>query len=78
MWVAGQQGCEVTPPEIPSETQLCQLERRLRAHGIHWLRQPRWGQLKHDLALVDVRLAVERSVKELPALTAEGWMAENG
>lgn len=77
LWIAGQEGCDVQPPEIPSETQLRQLERQLRRQGIRWLREPRWSQLKHDLAVVDVRLAVERSAQALPALALESWIPES-
>jgi hypothetical protein len=52
------------------------LERQLRQQGVRWLRQPHWSRQRHDLAVVDMRLAVERSVKELPGLVLEPWVTE--
>ena len=37
------------------------MARNLRAQGFRWLREPRWMQLAHDLAVVDCRLAIERA-----------------
>jgi len=40
------------------------------------LREPRWNQLHHDLAVVDFRLAVEKSAQEIPELDIEKWVPE--
>jgi hypothetical protein len=53
------------------------LARNLRDQGIHWLRDPRWIQLAHDLAVVDFRFAVERAVEEVAGLGLETWMHES-
>lgn len=77
LWLAGERGTPVEQPKTINESQLRVLERRLREGEINWLREPRWSQLKHDLAIVDVRLAVEKAVKELPVLTLETWIPES-
>lgn len=77
LWLAGERGTPVEQPKTINESQLRVLERRLREGDINWLREPRWSQLKHDLAIIDVRLAVEKAVKELPYLTLETWIPES-
>jgi hypothetical protein len=77
LWLAGEGGFQIEQPKSANETQLRLLERRLREVGIHWLREPRWSQLKHDLSIVDIRLAVEKAVRELPFLTLENWIPES-
>jgi len=74
-WIAGQQGLSVDYPETPAQVR--KTERILREYGLRWVREPRWSQLAHDLAIVDVRLAVERAVREVPHLTLETWVAES-
>ena len=58
-WLAGRGGIQVPAPASEGENQLRIFEKRLRDAGIHWLREPRWMQLEHDLAVIDFRLAVE-------------------
>jgi len=76
LWLAGRNRKYVEPPRTLNEAQLRRLDSGLRAQGFHWLREPRWSQLKHDLAAVDFRVAVEKAVAELPALTLETWILE--
>jgi hypothetical protein len=76
-WLAGQRGITVPMPETPTETHLRRLERGLRQQWMRWVREPRWAQLAHDLAIVEVRLALEQAVRELPHLTLETWVAES-
>ncbi len=77
LWLAGETGLLIDPPKSVNEAQLRLLDRRLRDAGLHWLREPRWNQLVHDLSIVDVRLAVEKAVRELPRLTLETWIGES-
>jgi hypothetical protein len=77
LWIAAQTGAAVEPPTNQGENQMRRLARRLRDRGIRWLREPRWIQLAHDLAVVDFRLAVERAVGEVPALRLEQWIHES-
>ncbi len=76
LWLAGRVGADAPAVATPSETKLRQLSRDLRQQGIRWLREPRWHQLSHDLTAVDVRLAVEKSVSQIPDLEIEKWLAE--
>jgi len=76
LWVAGLLGAHVPPPEKDSENQLRKLEKRLRDQGVYWIREPRWSQLTHDLAVVDFRLAVKQAINDLPNLTLEEWIPE--
>ena len=77
MWVAAQSGTEVEIPANQRENQMRKLAKHLRDHGIRWLREPRWQQLVHDLAVVDFRLSVEKATKALPALQLEEWIHES-
>lgn len=74
--VAAASGVEVAAPLTNNENQLRHLEKRLRDQGIHWLREPRWSQLEHDLAINDVRLMVEMAAKAHPNLQLEEWVHE--
>ena len=76
LWIAQLRGAEVTPPASLNETQLRTLAAKLRQLGIRWLREPRWSQLVHDLAIVDVRLAFESAVAVIPSLALERWVSE--
>lgn len=75
--VASQQGLAVEYPKTINETQLRRLEKELRTRGLRWLREPRWSQLAHDIAVTDVRMAVEQAVSGLPNLTLEKWVGES-
>ena len=75
-WIAGQSGIQPHRPAVWNENQLRKLERQLRGRGIHWLREPRWAQLEHDLAVGDFRLSVEQAVEQYPAIRLETWVPE--
>ena len=76
LWLAGQRGASVEPPEKLNESQLRRLERALREAGLRWVREPRWSQLPHDLAINDVRIELVSALDELPQLTLERWVTE--
>jgi hypothetical protein len=59
-WIAGGLAGDMVWNNPPGEAQLRKLAVRLRQYGIPWLREPRWSQLGHDLAVVDVWLTVKR------------------
>jgi hypothetical protein len=77
LWVAAQMGVHVDPPANEGENQMRKLAKQLRDQGIRWLREPRWQSLAHELAVVDVRLAFERAIGELPGLHLEEWIFES-
>ncbi|MBN1813648.1 MAG: replication-relaxation family protein [Anaerolineae bacterium] len=77
LWVAAKLEVYIDPPANEGENQMRILARELRTRGIHWLREPRWLQIAHDMAIVDVRLAVERAVDDLPYLQLEEWRYES-
>lgn len=77
LWVAAHTGVRVDPPARETETQMRKLAKDLREQGIRWLREPRWIQLAHDLAVVDFRLAVEKAVSKVPGLRLEEWKHES-
>jgi hypothetical protein len=76
LWLAGNTASDIPLSQPPRERQLRRLELHLRKNGIRWLREPRWSQLAHDVALVDFRLAVEARLKAIPHLTMESWVTE--
>jgi len=75
LWVARQLGSDVEAPATESKTQLRQFEKRLREQGIRWW-LPNFNQLRHDVAIVDFRLSVERAAAQVPWLTLIGWIGE--
>lgn len=75
-YVASELEIEVDMPQKLNETQLRRLATQLRQNGIRWLREPRWSQLAHDLAVTDFTLAVEKAVCEMPSLVLEQWISE--
>ena len=76
LWIAGQHGASIAPPTSHGESQMRRLAKRLRDHGIHWLREPRWLQLAHDLAVVDFRRTIEASIQDVPTWALETWTHE--
>lgn len=75
--IARNRGVEVRVPLTNNENQMRLLQKRLRSHGIRWQREPNWNQTHHDLAVVDFRLAVERSAQCLPTLHFDEWIPES-
>jgi len=76
-YIAGELGISVQPLKSQRENQLRELQKRLRRNGIRWVREPRWSLLRHDLAIVDFRMAIERSIHQLPLFTLENWIVES-
>jgi hypothetical protein len=77
LFIAGSSGVVVRSPKSDNENQLRSLQKRLRDGGIRWLREPRWSMLRHDLAIVDFRISMERSAGQLPSLILENWIPES-
>ena len=76
LYVARQLEIEVSDPLSSNENQLRILEKKLRAAGLRWQREPRWSQLGHDIALNDFRMAIEQAVNHWPSLELEQWIPE--
>jgi len=74
--VAGKRGIVIEPPGQSNENKLRKLENELRDKGLHWMREPRWIQLEHDITVTDFRLGVERAVVEIRSLTLENWITD--
>jgi len=74
--VAGKRGIVIEPPGQSNENKLRKLENELRDKGLHWMREPRWIQLEHDIAVTDFRLGVEQAVAEIHSLTLENWITD--
>lgn len=70
-------GIQILEPKSDNENQLRLLEKRLRDHGIRWLREPNWNQIQHDLAVSDFHLAVEKSVLDYPNFKLDDWVLES-
>lgn len=67
---------DIRDMEASNENRKRKLEVTLRKSGFHWLREPRWLQLKHDLRLVDFRMIVEGAVRRHPSLSLGGWILD--
>lgn len=78
LWLAGQWGIVLSKKyaKEPNENYQRKLEKELRKGGLRWLREPRWNQILHDLAIVECRLAVERAIQEFPNLSLGEWRHE--
>ena len=77
MIVAREKGVDVQPLTRKNENQMRLLQANLRKHGIRWLREPNWYQAQHDMAVVDFRMVVERSVNDLSEIALEQWILES-
>lgn len=77
LYVAGKNGVKVQPPNNQNENQLRLYQKHLMDSGVRWVREPRWSLLRHDLTIVDFRLAMERSVGFLSSLLIEHWLPES-
>jgi hypothetical protein len=60
-----------------NENKQRKLEQQLRHNRIAWIREPKWMQLIHDLAVVDVRLRVEASLAEVDSFSLDEWRNEH-
>jgi hypothetical protein len=67
---------DIRDMEASNENRKRKLEVTLRKSGFHWLREPRWLQLKHDLRLVDFRMIVEGAIARHPSLRLGGWVLD--
>jgi hypothetical protein len=67
----------VEPPKKENENQMRILQARLRKHNIRWVREPNWNQLVHDFHVIDFRLSIENSVKDVHHLYLENWIPES-
>ena len=76
LYVAERAGIDVEPPKKSSKEKLRLFNRRLQKHNVHWRREPRWSQIAHDMRVADFRIALERSVGQLPYLYLEIWLHE--
>jgi hypothetical protein len=75
--LAGSWVQELTPLTKQNETQFRRLQKELRELNIRWLREPNWHLLNHDLAVIDFRLAVKRSLISLSTFELEEWQPES-
>jgi len=76
VWLASQFGLDVSLPKRGTEHYLRTYAKDLREEGFRWLREPRWMQLKHDLAIIDLRFAVEEAANGSNFLKLEEWIPE--
>ena len=76
-WIAGRSGISVPMPARTNENQMRKLVKGLREKGIHWVREPLWTQLGHDLAVVDFHLHMEKAVSQFPGISLEEWVNES-
>lgn len=74
--LARELGADIGGVPAENENRQRKLEQVLRRAGFHWIREPRWLQLKHDLRVVDFRMAIERAVRQHPSLSLGGWILE--
>lgn len=77
MVLTGKAGIGTNPPLKVNEYHLRIFERALRERGFHWLREPRWIQLKHDLTVTDLRFWVAASLREMGIMELGEWTNES-
>lgn len=73
---AGKHGVVIEPPDQYNENKLRKLEKELRDHGIRWMREPRWIQLEHDIAVKDFRLSIEKGIGKSTSLSLVKWITD--
>ena len=73
---AEQNGIRVEAPSKFTEDELRGLQRRLRAEGFRWLREPRWMSIRHELVCSTVRQLFEQAVSKRPNLELIEWLHE--
>ena len=76
-YLAGISDLSVDEPKNTNENQMREWQKQLRRKGFHWLREPRWSNLKHDLTITDIRFWVNTSLKKIPNLVMEEWIKES-
>lgn len=76
LWLSGQHGLHLNLTGEPNESRLRRLEQDLRRAGLRWVREPHWSQLTHDLAILDIRLAVMTAIDEQRHLSLAQWIPE--
>jgi hypothetical protein len=76
LMVAGKRGIVIEPPGQSNENKLRRFEKELHDKGLRWMREPRWIQLEHDIAVTDFRLGIEQAVAEINSLTLENWITD--
>ncbi len=69
-------GLEINPLKNVNEHQLKNLQSSFRRQSFHWMREPRWIQLAHDLTVVDIWLLLHKAIRKLPDLTLSEWLHE--
>jgi len=77
LFIASARGMDIQQPNVPKEVQLRRIQKKLREKGIRWVRQPRWSLLRHDIAVMDVKLAVMEVVGASTKFTLERWIPES-
>ena len=75
--VAGKSGVTVEKPNGNNKYQLRKFQKELKDHGVRWVSEPPWSLLNHNLAVIDIKLAVQREVEENPLFTLEQWIPES-
>ncbi|MFC2065196.1 replication-relaxation family protein [Chloroflexota bacterium] len=73
LFIAGDLKKVVPPLKTVNENQLRLLQKNLRNQGINWVREPRWSLLNHDLMLIDLKLQIQKEIKENPRYSLENW-----
>jgi len=76
LWLGSLLGHQINPPRKINENQMRSIEDNLRRQGFHWIREPRWSLLKHDLAVIDFKIQVENEVSRSPRFSLENWKFE--
>lgn len=77
LMLAGKRGIVIEHPGQSNENKLRRFEKELREKGIHWMREPRWIQLEHDIAVTDFRLSIEKAITKPPrSLSLVNWITD--
>lgn len=66
----------VKVPSKHSEEEMRSLQRRLRAEGFRWLREPRWMSIRHELVCSSIRQHFEHAISKKPNLELIEWFHE--
>ena len=76
VYVAGRNGISEEVPKVINENKKRLLQKQLLMNDFRWVREPRWSLIRHDLAVIDFRYAVEAAANQLFSINVGQWITE--
>lgn len=77
LYLAGFFGVKIPTLTNLNENQFRSLQKNLHNEGIHWIREPGWSMLKHNLSVIDFKFNVMEEFANHPKYKIENWKYDN-